>query len=374
MLTDSTKGHLPYILLKLKVVHIINNLDTGGAEKLLVDLVPILQAKVEIKVVLLNSTKTPLYLQLISEIGLNNVLTLSSGSLYNPIFVLKFRKLLHEYDVVHVHLFPAFYYASLAAYAFGKKARLIFTEHGTSNRRINSKIFKYIDRLIYNKIDDVIAITPDVKSILEQSLALHNKVTVIYNGINLRKIEQASAYNREQFHYKNDEVLLIQVSRFSYEKDQKTVIKSLLNLPPNVKLILVGEGIHRISCELLANELHLKDRVRFLGLRIDVSQLLKMSDIVIQSSISEGFGLAALEGMAAGKPVIASNIPGLRTVIYDAGLIFETGDSVELAKQIQILIQNPSYYHLISSKCLNRAKHFSIINTSNQLLDIYAKT
>jgi glycosyltransferase involved in cell wall biosynthesis len=358
----------------MKIVHIINNLDIGGAEKLLVELLPLLRRKEDVKVALLNSSGTPLYNQLVSEIGADNILTLSGGSLYNLIYILKVRKFLKEYDVVHVHLFPALYYVGIAAYLFGKKAKLIFTEHGTSNRRINSKVYNLIDRLIYKKFDTIIAITPGVKTVLEKSLALYGKVNLIYNGINLDKIEQASAYEREQFFCKNSEVLLIQVSRFSYEKDQKTAIKSLLTLPLNVKLIFIGDGIHRKDCELLVNEMQLEKRVLFLGSRTDVPQLLKMSDMVIQSSFSEGFGLAALEGMAAGKPVIASDIPGLRTVIGDAGLVFEMGNSVQLANQIQSLINDPDYYAHISNKCLERAKLFSINNTAEQLLNLYEKT
>ncbi len=100
----------------------------------------------------------------------------------------------------------------------------------------------------------------------------------------------------------------------------------------NVELLLVGDGVKRPDLERLAAELKIVERVRFLGNRSDVPDILAAADIYIQPSRWDGFGIAALEAMAAGLPVVVSNVPGLRDVVGDAGLLFEAGSVSELTR------------------------------------------
>ena len=97
----------------------------------------------------------------------------------------------------------------------------------------------------------------------------------------------------------------------------------MIHLPVNFKLILVGEGPLKNSSQMLVQELCLKDRVFFLGNRDDVERIFKTADLSVLSSHWEGFGLVAVEGMAAGKPVIASNVSGLSEIVSGAGVLFE---------------------------------------------------
>lgn len=358
----------------MRVLHIINNLIFGGAEKMLVEMIPAQIEKIDVKVLLLDGSLTPLHQQLISKIGSENIIILSKKSLYNPLFIFRIAPYLKEYDVVHVHLFPALYYTSAAAMIFGKKAKLIFTEHSTTNKRINSILFKRIDKLIYKQYNAIIAITPEVQTMLENNkLANSENIQVVYNGIDLSKIEFATGYNKREYFEDENAIILIQVALFKDEKDQKTVIKSLLKLPKYVKLLLVGDGIHRKECEKLVHDLKLEKRISFLGLRSDVPQLLKTADIVIQASFFEGFGLAALEGMAAKKPVIGSDVPGLAGVLENAGLLFDTRDADAIAGHVKSLIEDKNYYLSVSEKCYERAQLYSIKNTSDQLIKVYEK-
>ena len=107
-----------------------------------------------------------------------------------------------------------------------------------------------------------------------------------------------------------------------------------------------------------------------MAVRSDIPELLKTADIVIQSSHWEGFGLAALEGMASGKPVIGSNVPGLREVILDYGLLFEKSDHKDLVRKIQYL-RDESNYHKIKSQCINRAKDFTMSTFISKLTNVY---
>src|SRR5699024_7093835 len=122
---------------------------------------------------------------------------------------------------------------------------------------------------------------------------------------------------------RKEDILLCMIGRFSEQKDQKTIINSLKYLPDNIKLILVGDGEKKNELKLLTQELGLTNRVIFMGVRNDIPKIYKTIDIPIISSNWEGFGLVAVEGMAAGKPIIASDVPGLFNIVNDYGLTFK---------------------------------------------------
>ena len=121
----------------------------------------------------------------------------------------------------------------------------------------------------------------------------------------------------------------------------------------------------------LAQQIKVENRVHFLGFRNDVERILKTVDIVVLSSNWEGFGLAAAEGMAAGKPVIASSVPGLAEIVKDAGILFPKGDYHVLAKYIKKIIFSKSQYNSISRCCYNKSVLFNITRMVNQYTDIY---
>lgn len=116
------------------------------------------------------------------------------------------------------------------------------------------------------------------------------------------------------------------VARFAPSKDQATIIRALLLLDKDVRVRFVGDGETRPECERLAKELGVEDRVDFMGMQSKIPQLIAESYIGIQSSNWEGFGLTAVEMMACGKPVIATNVDGLKQVVEGTGLLFPVGD------------------------------------------------
>ena len=135
--------------------------------------------------------------------------------------------------------------------------------------------------------------------------------------------------------------------------------------------MLVGDGPLKTECEVLADTLNVSERVLFLGIRMDVISLLKSSDIIILSSHHEGLSLSSIEGMASGKPFIASDAPGLGDIVRNAGIIFPINDEIALAKEIQHLLNDKTYYHETVTNCIKRAKNFSINNTIEKEIHLY---
>ena len=345
----------------MKVLHIINNLNIGGAEKLLVETLPLYESfGVQVDVFLLTKVDSP-FVSAIEENFNGNIYYSGLKSVYNPCQILKIRDFIQhgDYDVVHAHLFPTLYWLSFVKTFFGIKIPIIFTEHSTHNKRLDKFIFRAIDRCIYRKYQNILAITPQVKQVLVQKLNINpEKVEVVYNGVEVDKYKQASPYAEGTF-FEKGATILMQVSRFQAAKDQKTVIRALALLPQKYKLLLVGDGETKIECENLVQALSLQERVQFLGSRVDIPELLKTADIVIQSSHWEGFGLVAVEAMAAGKPIIASDVVGLRDIVSGYGLLFQKGNEDQLAKEIETL-EDKRYYKEIADKCTERAEDFHI--------------
>lgn len=358
----------------MKILQIIDSLATGGAEKLLLDTIPLYREKgIEMDLLVLKDDNYP-FMQQLKELNCCKVYTLGKGSVYNPLHIFKIAQIIKNYDIAHVHLFPAQYWAVLGKIISGAKTKLVFTEHNTTNNRMGSKLYSTIDKLMYKYYQKIICISEEIMGIMGSYLpSKKEKLHLIENGINLSTFSDATPLNRESIHpnLSDKDSLLIQVSGFRLQKDQKTLIKSLNAIPENVKLLLVGSGVYEDDCKQLVKQLHLENRVFFLGKRTDVPQLLKTADIIVLSSKYEGLSLSSIEGMASGKPFVASNVPGLKEVVSGAGVLFEQGNDTELAQVITRLLNDEDYYQQTIKSCQEKAQQYSIYKMLNQHIKLY---
>lgn len=358
----------------MKILQIINSLETGGAEKLLLDLLPLYNEKgFTVDLLLLNSKETP-FLKKLKKFNCCKIYYSANYSIYNPIHIFKIIPRIKKYDLVHAHLFPTLYWLALAKQL--SPIKLLYTEHCTTNRRVGHWLFKPIDMFIYRKYDKVICLNKEVELVLKkQSNLPDNRIEIIENGVDLTNVNLARPYKKHEINklFSETDHLLIQIAAFRGQKDQKTLIKSLLYLPDSVKLLLVGDGELRLECENLVKELDLKHRVVFLGIRTDIPRLLKSSSIVVLSSLYEGLSLSAIEGMASGRPFVASDVPGLRDLVKGAGVLFKQGDSIELAKKIEQLLDNENYYDTITSQCNIRSKKYDISVMLEKHINLYKR-
>lgn len=358
----------------MKVLQIITSLQTGGAEKLLVDIVPRLNQKgIMCDILTLIDKETPFKQELekrnVRVFGLSKTM-----SVYDPRFIFKITPWLKQYDIIHTHLFQPQYWTGIAKALFSPKTHLITTEHNTTNRRRRIKIYKLIDRFIYGQYDKIISISEATMQKLIEYIGMQEKMIMIPNGIDVNHFKNAVPVERKLLNNRlsEEDFIVTMVAGFREEKDQDTLIKSLPDLPKNIKLVLVGDGIRRKYCEQLAENIEVKERVFFLGIRNDVANILKSSDVVAMSSHWEGFGLSAVEGMAAGKPVIASDVEGLADIVKGAGLLFPPGNAKELAKVILRLKEEKQYTEEVAIACCNRAKNYDIEKTVEKLISIYS--
>lgn len=354
----------------MKVLHVITSLRTGGAEKLMVDLLPRLRdLGHEVDLCVFDGVRTPFYQELEAK-GIKIIALRRGGSVYDPRNIFALVSLIKEYDVVHTHntacqMFVAF--ANILA-----KRYIVTTEHSTSNRRRKYPILKWIDAWMYHQYKTIVTVSEiagqNIKDYIGDS-SLPTKT--ISNGIDVARFRNAEPCQEVLEAYKGC-YLCIMVAGFRYEKDHATVIKAFGLLPDEYHLLLVGDGVKRGECEALSVSLGLKDRIHFLGIRMDVPNLLQTADVVIMSSHREGLSLSNLEGMASGKPFIASDVEGLHEIVSGAGILFPHQDSEPLATHICQCCTDKDYAAGIGANCFARAQKYDIGNMAEQYAMLYS--
>ena len=334
----------------MKLLHIISSLEIGGAQRLLSDLLP-LQKQQGLDVELLVNVKDENdFTTKIQESGVK-IISLEEPNLYSLSNVIRLRKIIKGYDVVHVHLFPSVYWAALAS--IGLKVKLVYTEHSTSNRRRKKPLLRPIEKFVYRQYNKIISISQQTQDALQQWVqSTDSRFVVINNGVDVRRFSSVQRFVIPKS--------LIMVSRFVESKDQETLIRAMKFVDEAAVLRLVGSGANLEHCKNVAVAVGVSDRVEFLGERSDIAELIAESYIGVQSSVWEGFGLTAVELMAAGKPVIASDVDGLKQVVEGVGVIFRKGDAEELASKISYLLENECYYESVSNACKQRALAYDI--------------
>ncbi len=355
----------------MRILHIITTLLVGGAEKLMVDILPRMRAKGHcVELLLIDGTRTPFYEQLEQQ-GVKIHSLSVGGSIYSLSNLLKTINFLrnNKYDVVHTHNTASQLYAAVASVLCS--VVLCTTEHNTSNRRRDWKWYRPFDRWMYSKYKSVICISPQTEETLREYLQDDNiKICTIPNGIDVSAYADAKAC-AELLEIKGAKKVMAMVAAFRYQKDQDTLVKALKLLPENYELWLIGDGVRCDTVKSLAMLEGVSDRVRFLGVRNEVASILKVVDVVTHSSHIEGFGLAAVEAMAVGKPVIASDVPGLADIVKGYGIVFPHGDAEALACEVQKLMTDNDYYNRVAERCAARAADFDICKMVAGYLDVY---
>lgn len=354
----------------MKILQVITSLQTGGAEKLIVDVVPKYKhLGLDVDVLLFDGKDTPFKRQL-ENAGIKVFSLGYGGSVYNPLYILKLMPYLRKYDIVHTHNTAPQLFAALGSVLCS--VVLCTTEHNTSNRRRDWKWYRPIDKWMYSRYKKVICISDSTEENLRKSIDCNSdKICTIYNGIDFESYDKASPIAKDSITPYINRKVIAMVAGFRYQKDQETLIRAMSYVPKDVELWLIGDGERRTIIEQCVKEKGLENRVRLLGIRNDIPSILKTVDIVVQSSHWEGFGLAAVEGMAAGKPVVASNVAGLSQVVSNAGVLFPLGDDKALADILNKLLTDYKYYNTVKGRCVKRAHKFDISKMVYKYCQVY---
>lgn len=352
----------------INILQVITSLLTGGAEHVVLDLVVGLRNKgYRVDLVLFNGQHTQFMDELTRLCKANDAKGLPEleiyrlserASYYNLLYIPRLRKIMKNYDIIHTHNSSPQLFAAVANIGLNKK--LLTTEHTTNNRKREIKYFSFIDRVMYNHYNEVVCISEKAKQKLCNYIGHTTAdITVINNGVDVNSFYEAEPDN-DLLYSKNGKTAIVMVAGFRESKDQDTLIRAISHLDDKYVLWLVGDGVRKQKLKALVAELNIEEKVKFIGIRSDVKNILKAADIIVMSSHWEGLSLSNVEGMASGKPFIASNVDGLREVTEGAGILFQHGNDKELADIIKHLSTDEVFYRQTAEKCRQRAKKFDV--------------
>lgn len=356
----------------MRILHVITSLRTGGAEKLMLDLLPkIKENGCEIELLVFDGSPTP-FLKEMESLDIVIHKLHDKGGMYSFSNIFAFCEYVNHYDIIHTHNTPAQFFVAISHTLFRSKSILVTTEHNTSNRRRGKWWWYLLDQWMYRKYSTIICISAKAEENLRNYLNDNSsKIVTIFNGIDLKRFlscERKISNDRDP-----KKVVISMVAAFREQKDQKTLIRAAAKLPSHYIVQLVGTGEQKLidECKALVNALGLSERVLFLGMRNDVERILFMSDIIVLSSHYEGLSLSSLEGMASGKPFVSSDVDGLHEIVSGYGLLFPHEDYETLSKELLRLGEDEDYSRRVAKRCVERAKQFDINEMSDKYMSIY---
>lgn len=286
-------------------------------------------------------------------------------------------------DVLHVHYaIPHATSAFLAKQILGERAAhipIITTLHGTDITLVGSDAsYKNVVDFSINQSDGVTAVSEYLKEETYKRFDIQKEIEVIPNFIDLNRFKKSNKTHFKKAICPEGEKVVVHVSNFREVKrvpEVVSVFDRILKSDIKAKLLLVGDGPDRQRAERRCRELQICDQVRFLGKQENVEEILAIADLFLIPSGSETFGLAALEAMSCGVPVISSNIGGLPEVNIhgETGFLCDLDDIECMAEHAVDILKDEAYHEELSQNARKRAELFEMGKVVTQYEDYYKK-
>ena len=286
-------------------------------------------------------------------------------------------------QIVHAHQYTPFFYSALAKIPARNGFRLIFTEHGRHYPDVVSPLRRAVNRLFLNRFADAINACCDfsARAIITNEGFTGSRVEVIKNGIELSAHQNrlSSSEVRRQLGLDPHRRYVTMIARFHPVKDHPMLLRAfaqVAKMREDTDLLLVGDGPLRSQLEREVKELGIESRVRFLGIRRDVPELLQAADLFCLTSVSEAASLTLMEAMAAARPVVVTNVGGNPEIVRDGieGYLVPRGDSIACAEAMLKILSNPELAERMGTAGQERIrKLYTIQTTVEAYLQLYRR-
>ena len=290
---------------------------------------------------------------------------------------------LHKIELLHVHYAIPHAYAGYMAKKMLKEEGIdlpmVTTLHGTDITLVgNHPFYKTAVTFSINKSDYVTSVSQSLKDETNKLFKIKNEIVVIPNFIELNKETNLDSIKCYRSVIANEnERIITHISNFRKVKRIPDIIKIFYKIQQRMpaKLMMVGDGPEKENAEILCEELGISNKVIFFGNSNEIDKILSYSDLFLLPSQSESFGLAALEAMAWGVPVISSNSGGLPEVNFDgvSGYLSNVGDIEEMAANAIKILENDQNLKKFKINALEVAKKFDIKNILPIYEELYEK-
>ena len=341
--------------LKPVVLQLIDSFNQGGSERQALQLTRLLLESGSFEVRLASLSPEGSLRSEIQHLPLGEIPAFPLNSFYDANAVLQLRRFVQwlkssHVDILHTHDF----YTNVFGMAGGTLARIpvrIASMRETAGMRSTAQ--KRVQRVAYSLAHQIVANSNAVRDTLIAEGTSADKVTVVYNGLDLRRLTGNSVSRAEAFkllglNLHESRRLVSIVANMRHEvKDYPMFLRAARQVAdemPEAAFLLAGEGELMESLRALANDLGLQDYTHFLGRCERVAELLSISEICVLSSKAEGFSNSILEYMAAGRPVVVTNVGGAGELVTEGetGYLVPSGDHEMMATRIIELLRDPA--------------------------------
>lgn len=289
---------------------------------------------------------------------------------------------LYKIEVLHVHYAIPHAYAGYMAkkmlLAEGISIPMVTTLHGTDITLVgNHPFYKPAVTFSINKSDVVTSVSQSLKDDTNRLFDITSEIVVVPNFIDVEKHTNPFTDCQRDLMAEKDEYIITHISNLRPVKRIMDVIEIFYRIQKEIPaiLIMVGEGPEKEASELLCITLGIQDKVRFLGNSSEINKILCFSDLFLLPSEKESFGLAALEAMASGVPVISSNTGGLPEVNDNgvSGFLSNVGNVDEMAKNAISILQSPEQLEKFKRQAKATARKFDTKNIVPMYEEVYEK-
>jgi N-acetyl-alpha-D-glucosaminyl L-malate synthase BshA len=270
-------------------------------------------------------------------------------------------------DLLHVHY--AIPHASAAYLAMqilkkqGKAIPFITTLHGTDITLVGrDQMYAPVVTFSMNESNAITAVSNNLREETYKSFIIEKEIQVIPNFVDIQRFQKTDKEHFKQMLAPNGERILVHVSNFRKVKRVEDVIQVFKRVHDNIpsKLLMIGDGPERQNVEELCRCLNVYNDVRFLGKQEQIDEILSISDLFILPSEYESFGLAALEAMACGVPVISTNSGGLAEINEQGktGFLSHVGDVEDMAKNALYILSSDNHLAQFKKAAITHAGNF----------------
>ena len=293
------------------------------------------------------------------------------------------RLLDREIDIIHSHRYKENVLAALVKKKCGVRA-LVQTVHGTIEhftgwKKLKARLYTALNNYYTKKyFDRILPVSYDIERELASRYGREQLVT-IHNAVDMDKItpNRTAEEVRNEFGLGSNNLAIGTAGRMVPVKGYDLLLDAagiIVEQKPSVRFLVAGDGPERAALEKKCQDMHLEDKVQFIGFRDDITDIINCLDLFVMSSHHEGIPMILLEAMALQKPVVCTSVGGIKEVVQDgiSGLLVEPGDAHQLAKACLNVLNNPELNIKFGTAARKRiSDEFSTDTQKERLMSVY---
>jgi N-acetyl-alpha-D-glucosaminyl L-malate synthase BshA len=288
----------------------------------------------------------------------------------------------NDLDLLHVHYAiphaSAAYMAKKILEKEGKKIPVITTLHGTDITLVGrDKMYAPVVAFSINQSDAITAVSENLRDETYKIFTIEKEIEVIYNFVDVQRFTRKPIDAFRKVIAPNGERILLHASNFRKIKRVQDVVKIFHEVHKQLpsKLLFVGDGPERQMTEELSRSLGVCDDVSFVGKQEQMEDILAIADLFLLTSDYESFGLAALEAMASGVPVVSTNAGGLKEIMIqgETGYMADIGDINTMSNYALDILKNEDVLKVFKTNASAHAKKYDISNIIPEYEKLYER-